>query len=435
VALAAGAIDVVCVTLAAWLAVRTAARIFGAGSQVGVAVVLLSALALTMDVCLMETALVLLASAAVLDLLCRSEIVASRSTMALAIGLGLGGMLARSDFGLLTVCLFAAQLVMWRRGLSSRAMVRLAGAVVAGSLLGLAVVLLHTHWISGEWLQSSAQQKLLWSRLQGFSTAPIRALLWRFFLLHENSGVTSRRVVWPSEVGSLGLVVALAAGLAMALRPGEATERQVAWRRTLTAGLCSTIAAYVFFYRFNSADMQSWYVANVEMPMAVLAGGGASWLAGRQRTVSIAVAGAVCAGGIALSFVAPLPYQAPMYEAGVYLGAHPELKPVGAWNAGIIGYFGGGGVTNLDGLVNDRILPYSAAGSLGDYVRQRRLRTLIDFGMWLSPGLAERAGDSRGELRKCVDAQPMRLANGEVDPGSPMSIFVVRPDCDAAQVK
>lgn len=427
--LVTGVVNIGCVTLAAWLAARTAARLYGDGATIGIAIVMLSALSLQWDVNLMETAPVLLASAAVLDLLCRTDEATSRWSAAAAVGLGLFGMLARSDFGMLPLCLFAMHFLMAKRGLSSRTMTRISAAVLAGSVLGLAVVLLHTHWISGEWAQSSALQKLLWSRQRGYSSRLVLSLLHRFFLPSENSGTISRRVEWIAATVAFGMLASLTAGLWKTISDGDPK------RRALVFGVVGTILAYVVFYRFNSSELQNWYVANLEIPVALLAAGGGRWLVERQRVLSLTIAGLVCACGVWFSFEPPLTYQAALYGGGVYLKAHPELRPVGAWNSGIISYFGDGEVTNLDGLVNDRILPYSSAGTLATYVRQRDLKTVLDFRVWFSAGLSQRAGDANGELGRCVEEQMLMRANGEPDANNPVRIFMVKPQCRKAQVK
>jgi hypothetical protein len=290
-------------------------------------------------------------------------------------------------------------------------------------------VLLHTHWISGGWVQSSAQEKLLWSRFRGFSTEPVRQLLWKFFSMLENSEVISRKKLALADAMSLGLLFALSLGLTQKVREGDRV------RRAIVGGLCWTLAAYVLFYRFNSDELQPWYVANLEVPVALLAGGGAAWLVQRQRVLSFTIAGAMCACGIAFSFEPPFTFQSGLYGGAEYLAAHPELRPVGAWNAGIISYFGGGPVTNLDGLVNDRILPYSKAGTLGEYVQRRQIRTIVDFGIWLSPVLATRRGDAQLELARCVDEQPMKMGVGRPGRDYPVQLFMVRPDCPVAQTK
>lgn len=420
--LVAGVIDIVSATLAAWLTVRTASRLFGAGSQVGVAVVMLSALALQWDVNLMETAVVLLASAAVLDYLCRRDASDSRSAMAAGFGLGLLGMLARSDFGMLPLCLFAASLIFSVRRQADRAMVRRSGAVLAGAVLGLAVVLLHTHWISGGWAQASAQQKLWWASQNGFSTVPVWRMLWYFFWIPVANALPLRAPTLLAGAASQLILLALVVGLAMKLRESDGPASAV-------VGICATLVGFVLFYRFNSSELQSWYVGNLEIPVALLASGGAAWLVARQRALSIGIAGVACGCGIWLSFEPTSMHQAALYQAGIYLAQHPELKPVGSWNAGIISYYGGGGVTNLDGLVNDRILPFAKTGTVGDYVRRRELKNLIDFGIWLSPLLATRAGDAGGDLRRCVDERMLNLPDGAPDLNNPARIFAIRPDC------
>jgi hypothetical protein len=46
---------------------------------------------------------------------------------------------------------------------------------------------------------------------------------------------------------------------------------------------------------------------------------------------------------------------------------------VGAWNAGIIGYYQGGTVINLDGLVNDGIYPWVVRNDLAGYLAEHNI--------------------------------------------------------------
>ena len=431
IVLVAGVIEIVCVTLSAWLVCRTASRLFDregrSGAQTGVAVILLSGLALATDLNLMETALALLVSAAVIDLLCRSKCQLTSMPIVAAVGLGMAGVLARSDFGLLPLCLLVAHLFLYRRGDSSRNMAWLAAAVFGGCLLGGAIVALHTHWVSGEWMQASGRIKLLWSSRLGFSTAAIRLLLFQFFTLAPNEEQHPRLLLRAAYAGSWLLLLTLLAGLLAALREGGEKPKALALRRGVAAAFCCSIAAYIFVYRYGGAAVQIWYVANLEMPLALLAGASASWFYERQRVLAMLVAAVACAFGIKLGFTERLTSQAPLYPAALYLAAHPELRPAGSWNAGILSYFGKGGVTNLDGLVNDRILPYAESGTLAEYVRRRQLHTLIDFDVWVTDDI----GDPSGELRRCVVGQPMRSSNG-TPVQSLVKVFVIDPQCLAA---
>jgi hypothetical protein len=180
----------------------------------------------------------------------------------------------------------------------------------------------------------------------------------------------------------------------------------------LLAGQLAIVAAYLTLYRFDSAGIQGWYIAGFQIPLAMLTGYAFTRLADSNRRLVNGLALGLCVWGIAGSYRVDAGIDSPLYTAGMYLHAHPELKPAGAFNAGIIAYFAEGGVTNLDGLVNDSIYPYAVSGSLADYVRERQLRTLADFHSMFEreaddPGflntVARRYGYSDGRLQQCLD--------------------------------
>jgi len=76
---------------------------------------------------------------------------------------------------------------------------------------------------------------------------------------------------------------------------------------------------------------------------------------------------------------------------------------VGAWNAGIEGYFSGGDVINLDGLMNDSILPYVKRGDLRKYLAKRNIEYLVDFNNVWIPVMSQRGGYGDGSLERCTD--------------------------------
>ena len=98
-----GVFQTLCLALAAWLVVRTAEHVFNEHAEAlsaGVGLIFLSSISLVIDTSLMESPLLILASAATLWLLCRAEPPRGWG-LGRAFALGLAGMLARSDFGLL----------------------------------------------------------------------------------------------------------------------------------------------------------------------------------------------------------------------------------------------------------------------------------------------------------------------------------------------
>lgn len=73
-------------------------------------------------------------------------------------------------------------------------------------------------------------------------------------------------------------------------------------------------------------------------------------------------------------------HQIEMYDASIWMRTHlPEGARVGAWNSGIYGFFSGHTVINLDGLINNEILPVLLNGTLSEYILSKRLHYLVDY--------------------------------------------------------
>ncbi len=404
VVLVGGLAQTACLAGAAWLARRTAVRLAGEAAEAGVWVMFLATLTLKVGLGMMEAGVVVVVAAATVELLCRAE----GADWQVCGALGLVGMMARSDAGLLAACLLGMQCVLWGRGMTSRAMVRVAAACFVGAVLGGVVVTAHTHWVSGAWVQASAREKLFWAELKGFSAAPMRHLLLQLLDPGYYWGVGARAGAGFARV----VAVLLGVGAVMKMR---------AWRGGMLGGMAGAVAGYLCLYRYNSGETQEWYVANFLVPLAVLSGAGVAWWWERARVGTAVCVGVVCAAGVAAGFQPVARENAGLYTAGMYLRAHPELRPVGSWNAGAISYFGGGGVTNLDGLVNDRVYAYARADALLEYVRGRGLRTLIDYPVMMEPEvmraygegtMMRRGGYSDGRLLGCVMGE--RLEGGAV---------------------
>lgn len=114
---------------------------------------------------------------------------------------------------------------------------------------------------------------------------------------------------------------------------------------------------------------------------------------------------------IAMSLRVWAPWQEATYRAGMILRSHPGWRPLGSWNAGVISYFGGGGVVDLDGLVNDDLLPYIKSGTLGTYLAQRHITHIVETpDVWTV--LAARSGLKDGRVAACIDER-IRLFPGD----------------------
>src|SRR5262245_6001715 len=58
----------------------------------------------------------------------------------------------------------------------------------------------------------------------------------------------------------------------------------------------------------------------------------------------------------------------------------PERAIVGAWNAGVLGYYALQPVVNLDGLINSfDVLPYLREKRIADYIKKEKIQYLSDM--------------------------------------------------------
>jgi hypothetical protein len=396
-----------CLAVAAYLLTKTAERFGGPSAFGGVLLVFLSAYSLLQGTWMMESPLVIVAGAAILYLTTRIETEVTTSMLAAAFLLGILASLCRSDSGLLAFWLFVAQVYLWRRGVSNIRMAAVAALVFLGASIGVVATILHTHWVSGQWAQASAQEKFLWSKTEGRSFHPVSVLFRGIFNPFTNlHGLVPRSLHINPAIHitylavQLVLFLIISAGLVTAVR---------AKRHPATAAFVSavvlTLLSYFVFYRYDSASVQPWYVANLQAPTALLAGIGMAWMVRRHSATALSGIAAICVCSIPCSFYPSFPWQETFLRSGLYLRSNPSIQPVGAWNAGILEYFSGREVVNLDGLMNDSILPYVKTGDLAKYLVKRNIKYAVDFNnVWITP-MNERGGYANGSLERCIESR------------------------------
>jgi len=311
-------------------------------------------------------------------------------------GVGLLGMLSRSDFGVLTFCCLLASILdsARRRELSARA-VRPALVAFVGALSGLALVLMHCWWVSGHLLQASAQTKYFWSSLNGHAVSAPLLLL-------------ATSLVYKLPFAAASMYPVLGALVALVLISGRNVLKTRAPFAPFAAGLLA-VMGYVVLYSRDSRALQLWYAASFGAPIALICAPASAVLVARFRILTTGAVALLIAATLVLSMRPVWPNQKALKDAGVFLAARPELTPAGAWNAGTLSYFAGRPITNLDGLVNDDILPYARSGTLAKYVLQRHLAYVVDYAAMLDGNLALRGGYSDGTLARCLRPQ------GQVD--------------------
>jgi hypothetical protein len=174
-----------------------------------------------------------------------------------------------------------------------------------------------------------------------------------------------------------------------------------------------TVIGYTLLYGRTSAGVPPWYLAHALAPVSYLAAAVTSQIERRGLVASGALVAASVVLGANASLKPIWPHQPVMIAAGEYLADHPEIAPVGAWNAGMISFFSRRAVVNLDGLINDDIYEYATTGRLLDYLCARRIEYLLDFSEMLEdPYLRTRGGYADGRLQAEAHEQ-LDLSHGD----------------------
>lgn len=410
-------IGITCLALSALLLERLLRKTCGSSAGIAVALVVLGGVLLRVPFMGMESPLLILAAAL------SAFVVFNGGGCASAAILGFAGMMARSDFGLLPLCLLT---VTASQGLSSsnpaaRSQCLRAAMLFAGAIAGLAAVTAHSWWISGTLVQNSALMKAHWSSFSGAD--PVKAL-------SIAANVLCYNIVLPLPVMGLFVLLPLAALSFWAVR-----RHGHDWVMPAAGALSS--AGYAALYSLAPQAIQPWYSASFAIPITLLIAPGIAYLARPEaaptrKAVCTGFAAAIAAGGILGAQLPLWPYQVTLRDAGRFLARHPELGPVGAFNGGLISYFSNRSLVNLDGLVNDDIYPYAKAGALADYVRARKMAFILDYEiMFTRQDVAQRGGYGNGKLFSCMTS----LANfSAVDAtrqwtGSDLKLFRVDPLC------
>lgn len=302
------------------------------------------------------------------------------------------GSLARTDFGLLPAALAGAMAfqVCTTQG-RARFFVALCG--LAGAVAGLAFVFAHNYLLTGIALQSSARMKALWLEFYGPATRPLLTKVLDLF-----GGSSYWAVAGASVLGFVTLSSGARQFVPVLWRiiPGGQAPRDA--KPTLWLAALMTLAGYFVLYRHNPVALQNWYTTNLVVPLYVAI---AFPVAATRRRDFLSL---IAAATVGVLLVAQLPEtirlrarpvwlnQATTYRAGRYLQEAGLEGLVGAWNAGVVGYYSGGRVVNLDGLVNNDIYPYAVRNRLPEYIDKVGIRYIVDYAEMLRDSAKRRRG-------------------------------------------
>jgi hypothetical protein len=357
-----------------WFLIRVVDRHFGTVATMGVIIVSTGSNFLTQATNVMEWHwVVLFASLTVFAI--------TEGRAGLAFAAALGGALSRSDFPLIVVAAVAAGgLVAYRKG--DRALLRCSLIAFGGAVAGFILLTAQNYVIAHELVQSSARVKAFWGKVAGYH-------LRYGFEIAANAAAPGSYLV---EVGqhSIKLVIAAHAAVAIALvallrvfppAADPETPRSDDDRRTFLVVLALvSVVGYAAFYATTSVAIMTWYTANFVVPVALLYSAALRPLRWRYTfPVLFAPAALFALVGLRNADLAALPNFGYEMDAGLWLKEHPRNGRVAGWNVGILNYFQGGDIVNIDGLTNNDVVPYILADKLHCYLLDKRILYVMDW--------------------------------------------------------
>lgn len=333
--------------------------------------------------------------------------------------IGLLGSLARTDFGLLPGVLFCASYFL--TGFKIQGITRGAFFLLAGAILGLSIALLHNYIATGNFLQASAQVKLHWSSMNGHSfAAPVELLVRSIISIFPGVGPTLFFIVC-----AVGLFILSITRAAKSIHGGLKSERFIVF-----IACAVTLVGYMFVYRHNSGALQDWYAANFVVPL-VLVMSGVIYYAMNKIRFSVALIsffGYLTSCVLVVTHI-PYPHQSAMMKAGMYLRGMSTNHVYAAWNAGIISFFSGKPLVNLDGLTNDDAIPYILDNTLIDYIKGREIGFIVDYDQMFSEQFRLRGGYDDSRIDNCIRLVQPIGDNSEQWGSSLLSLYSVDQVC------
>lgn len=360
----------------------------------------------------------------------------------LLLSAGFLGVLARTDFLIITVCVFTSALGL--EGLrrlsalkstdSHREMLKIitASYFVIGSTLGEAFLSGRNYFLSKEFVQMSVQIKRKWSDILG---NPIELSVLQFF-----------KFISPYEFPTLGLtgLKMLIAFLSLFLLICIATLWKKRYSNFLHEGeaFCLlyaliSIPLLTLFFRYNAGSLQPWYSVTY-IPTIVCTVVSMHAIVAKKILLNVWFFGLSIFLLFSSLFGSGMQGQFKsheiMYQAAITLRYENSDERIGAWNAGILKYFSSQQIVNLDGLMNDSAAKYILSDTLYDYISEHEIERLVDFSGTISNPKSEmKYGLIKGAISRCF--RPIRSFTSDEYASSfgTYTEYRLKPNCDESK--
>jgi hypothetical protein len=236
----------------------------------------------------------------------------------------------------------------------------------------------HNYLISAELLQSSAKIKSYWSTLAGNSFEPpisrVVDLLLPIRPFFSNS-------IYFASIFIIFLSITICE---LKIMRGIIKNKHTYLSEKsffLFAFGIITILGYLFVYSKNCAALQTWYSATFLIPVCCVFL--FLWDSIRNNALLKFFVISSYLISIYISFEPIWKHQSDMYKV-VSNNLKNFSGRIASWNAGIYGYFSGGKITNLDGLVNDGVIPFILDDQLMEYIDNQKISYIVDFELMIN---------------------------------------------------
>ena len=374
-------------------------------------------IAIIQSTSMMESWLTLLLASATISSITKTT---HKNTTVLLISIGILGSLTRSDYGLLPGMMFIACLTTDTS--DNSVLTKKSMAILAGALIGIAIVTAHNLQTTSHLYQSSAEVKLFWSRIAGHNIlVPINLLMFTITPFYTDTSPTLKLVFGFCTISYVVFVIFH--------KRSEKIPPPDSYAITLALGCALTVMGYMILYRHNSQALKTWYSGNLIIPVSYLLGMFGYYLNTRTPKAIIFLYLIYLLNGITNLFSTPWPGQTAMMETGIYLKNFQSDAVFASWNAGIYSYFSNRPLINLDGLANDEVLYYIKHNSLSTYIRKRNIRYIVDCQAMLSnKTIQARGGYQDNSFLKCLN--PVYTTHSDINnTAQSPAIFEILPHC------
>ena len=187
-----------------------------------------------------------------------------------------------------------------------------------------------------------------------------------------------------------------------------------------------TLLGYILFYRYNSYGLHVWYTSNFTVPLAIVLPGITFYALNKFRfVISSIVLVFYCTSVVFIVGKSPYKNHLAMMNAGKHIKDMSDNYQYASWNAGIVSYFSGKPLVNLDGLTNDDAVPFILSNRLFDYIIDRKIKYIVDFDAMFRQYNRTRGGYDDPRVDSCIHLEKTIGDNWPEWDNSPISLYSV----------